>query len=1301
MKRLLLLLSYFTWQTICIAQSIENPAFDRCDIPAFHITKVKITKDTTYVFCSYYVEAGSWASISKETYLRDSKTHKKFPILRSSGLPFSPKTRDFDQNESCELLFCFPSIAGTEQFDFIENEGERAFNIYNVNLKRSYKVSYSDMELKHISEMLSDYDSFNESDNTIQYKDYAKSLNNLSSYYLSKGNYAEAIRLGKVEVEIREKIFGNKHQSYIEALGNLASYYAILGDYDNAIHWRTEELKTRKSILGTENSQYIYSLEELATYYYDDKDIAEAIRIQQEVTCLKKKVLGTENVGYASSLTWLAEYNYELNNYEEAIRACTEAMEIYKKQLGKENPNYTMSLSSLALFYYDTYKYKYALQLQSEVVDILKRVVGSENTDYAASLSRLADYNFKLSNYDEAIKLGTDAMNIFKNVLGSENPDYAASLSRLADYNSQVGNYPEAIRLGIEAKKLYKTVLGTENEYYASTISNLAGYYLDIGNYDETSRLMTEAYEIYKKIFGPESLNSAISLNNFADYNSHVGNYPEAIKLVTEAMEIYKLVIGTEHPLYATSLINLANYNSNVGNYSEAIRLGTEAMEIIKRILGTKHSLYATSLHSLAINYSEVGNYLEAIRLGTEAMETYKLLFGSNHPDYARSLNSLAVYYSYLGNDSEALRLETEAIEIRKNVLGREHPLYTTSLLNLAGIYTRLNNYSEAIKLGIEAKEIIKTILGTGHPYYAQSLNHLAHFNLEQNNYHEAFNYLQEFLSLSQSYVLHNFSELSSRIQENMWVYKYAYKYNTLFPNIVNKYQTKESISELYNKTCLFAKSLLLNTNIEMRKLILESGDPIIVDKYNKLVSNISIYNKLMEKPIKERFMNADSLYRVIEQEEITLARESKAYGDYTHNLTINWKDIEKELGDDDIAIEFLDFPIINSDSTMYVALTLKKGYDCPHMVSIFERSQLNAIQENPYNTETDLSDLVWKPLGEELEGVKNVYFSPSGELHRIGIEYLPISNTENISEEYTLHRLSSTRQLAVIQDKTEGQKSILYGGINYDEKSSAFETDSDFVEGAALRSAFSRANVDSLSLRSSFEYLEGSKREADMIADDLKRHRVPYIYYGGVDGTEESFKRLDGIKPKTMHIATHGFFLTEEEAEKSKFARQEIKLKSEEIPNTKRFVEDKPMTRSGLLFSGCNRAFRHEQIPEAEEDGILTAQEISMLDLRGLDLVVLSACQTGLGDLVSGEGVFGLQRGFKKAGANTILMSLDKVNDEATMILMVEFYKNLMEGKSKHESLKDAQKHLRQIDNGKYDSPKYWASFIMLDGLN
>jgi CHAT domain-containing protein len=499
----------------------------------------------------------------------------------------------------------------------------------------------------------------------------------------------------------------------------------------------------------------------------------------------------------------------------------------------------------------------------------------------------------------------------------------------------------------------------------------------------------------------------------------------------------------------------------------------------------------------------------------------------------------------------------------------------------------------------------------------------------------------------------------------------------------------------------LFAKGILLSTDVEMRKLILESGDTTLITKYNNLLSNISIYNKLIETPNNKRYVDTDSLNRVIEQQEMELARESKLYGDYTHNLTISWKDVQKGLDDNDIAIEFLNFPIYNTDSTMYVALTLKKEYDSPHMVTLFEEKQLKAISEDVYYTYTDVSDLVWKPLEEELIGVKNIYFAPSGELHRIGIEYLPINKMKNISDVYTLHRLSSTRQLAVIQDETEGKNNILYGGLDYDEKSNVILTDSVSTKESILRSAFSRANVDSLSMRSSFEYLEGTKKEADMIAEDMKQHRVPYIYYSGIDGTEESFKQQDGTRPKLMHIATHGFFLTEKEAEKSKFARSKMELRTEGGPKGGRSVEDKSMTRSGLLFSGCNHAIHHEHIPDGEEDGILTAQEISMLDLRGLDLVVLSACQTGLGDIVSGEGVFGLQRGFKKAGAKTILMSLDKVNDEATRILMVEFYRNLMNGKSKYQSLKEAQKHLRQVDNGKYDDPKYWASFIMLDGLN
>ena len=910
---------------------------------------------------------------------------------------------------------------------------------------------------------------------------------------------------------------------------------------------------------------------------------------------------------------------------------------------------------------------------------------------------KLEEYGQKRMAADKLFEAAT----LEKKEIGPNSYWYANTLSYCARLYNETGCYEKAYELCKDAVEIYKKVFGTSHPAYASKLSLFAGCNSYLGNYAEALRLATEVLEIRKNVLGIGHTNYAIALDNLANYYSDLGNYTEAIRLGTEAMEIIKKNFGTEHPDYALSLNNLSGYNSNFGNYAEAIRLANEAMEIWKNVFGELHPDYATSLGNLANYYSDLGNYAEAVRLDKEAMEIWKTLLGPENHEYARSLNNLGLSYSYLGNYAEAIRLETEAMGVAKKVFGTEHPIYATLLGNLALINSNYGNYAEAIRLEAEAMGIRKKVFGIKHPEYALSLKNLANYNSDMGNYAEAYKYCQQNTRIIQSHIRKIFSGLSSTLQKSMWEWKYADDFNFILPNCVVRCQTDESISELYDMTCLFAKGILLNTGIEMRKLILESGDSIMIQKYDTLSKNISIYNKLIEKPQSDRYLDADSLNSVIQKQEMELARDSKAYGDYTHNMTIKWKDVQKNLGDNDIAIEFLDFPIINTDSTLYVALTLKRDYDSPRMVTLFEKKQLTAITENIYYSQTDVSNLVWKPLKEELKGIRNIYFAPSGELHKIGIEYLPISKTENICDVYTLHRLSSTRQLAVVQDETKGKNTILYGGINYDEKSNIISTDSASPKEPVLRSAFTyRANVDSLSLRNSYDYLEGTKKEADLIAEDMKQHSIPYNYYSGTDATEESFKHLDGTMPKVMHIATHGFYFTEEEAVKSQFARPEMELLTDGGIRAGRIVEQKPMTRSGLLFSGCNRTVRHEKVPDEEEDGILTAQEISTLDLRGLDLVVLSACQTGLGDIVSGEGVFGLQRGFKKAGAKTIIMSLWNVNDESTMKMMTSFYHHYLEGMSKEEAFHAAQDELRKASPSQQERPD-WAAFIMLDGLN
>lgn len=1144
------------------------------------------------------------------------------------------------------IIFFSQGIMSWGQSDTLSYESIMGYYKSKTNMIEFYKLSENSNK---VNELTTERDLFIEKLGDSWGKGWFYA--HMSYKFWSSGAYQEALENGNKAVDIFSKVFGMKSVEYAGLLNNLALIHSDLGNYTEALDLGTRALEIRGDLLGPEHPDYAGSLENIAIYNTYLGNYSEALKYEQKAMEIKKTVLGTEHLDYINSLSNLAYCYDQLGNYPEAIGLGTEAIEL------------------------------------------LKRVLGTEHRNYATALDNLAGYYSDFGNYVDAIRIGTEVMEIKKRILGPEHPDCITSLANLANYNYHIGNYPEAISLGTEVMKLLKKILGSEHPDYATALNNIAGYYYTYGDFKEAIRLGTEALEIRKNILGLNHPSYSESLSNLALYNEQVGNDTESIRLKIETIESLKIAVGTKHPKYAKALNDLAASFADQGYYSEAIRLGTEAMEIRKEILGPNHPSYAESLHTLALIQFCQGNTEGAISLTKEVIEIDKEIYGVDHPHYARSLGSLALCYSDIGNYDEAIKLGTKALNILGKILGTEHPDYATTIGSLALYNDELGNHLEAINLGTKVTEIMKNVYGTNHKRYAESLNNLSSSYCYLRNYPIGYNLLLQSLNISQEIILSRFSEMSSGLQESLWKDKYSYEYNSYFPSIVYRHQISESVTELYDKTALFAKGILLNTSIAMRKQILESGDSALIDRYYALVANKSIFDMQLEKPINERFLDIDSLRSVIQRQEMELVRDSKAYGDFARNLRINWKDVQQKLGNDDIAIEFLDFPLVGSDSTMYVALTLKQGYDNPHMTILFEKRQLKSIPEDNYYTHNDLYDLIWTPIEEELAGVKNIYFSPSGDLHRIGIEYVPVTMTENICDKYILHRLSSTRQLAFIQDDTKGEKSVLYGGLKYDAVvSDTIPVSSSTRENRSF-TFVPRAIVDSLDIRGSYKYLPGTKEEADHIVSYLNTHSIPYKYYYGVAGTEESFKGLDGSKPKTLHIATHGFYMTEQDAERKNFARP---LLQEE---TRVYHEDKPMTRSGLLLSGCSRALNHENIPDGIEDGILTADEISKLDLRGLDLVVLSACQTGLGDITSGEGVFGLQRGFKNAGAKTIIMSLWKVSDIATQHLMTSFYNHYLSGMPKEQSFRMAQKELREMIDPGQNKPD-WAAFVMLDGI-
>jgi CHAT domain-containing protein len=502
-------------------------------------------------------------------------------------------------------------------------------------------------------------------------------------------------------------------------------------------------------------------------------------------------------------------------------------------------------------------------------------------------------------------------------------------------------------------------------------------------------------------------------------------------------------------------------------------------------------------------------------------------------------------------------------------------------------------------------------------------------------------------------------------------------------PYVTFKHNSSSNVRELYS-ALLFSKGMLLNSSIELQSVIAESGNELLEKQYRDLQS---VHHQIDKR--RENMINADSLMRMAEDLEYILIRDSKSYGDYTRNLKLLWEDVQNELSDNDIAIEFVDFSIPGADSTMYAALLLRKGWDAPKMMTLFEKSELEKLiavgDSKLYGgyIGKQITTLIWEPLEEYLNEGDNVYFSPSGVLHHLAIESLPTEDNRLMSERYNLYRLSSTKQLCYDHPVPKYDKAVLYGGLTYD-----LDEETMVAESRAYRStrdlyAMRGFETDSF-YRDGWNALPGTKREVENISTALASADIQNSLFEGQAGNEESFRTLSGQKNRIIHIATHGFFLPLEKARHEEYFRPV----NDNVPEV-----DNSMRRSGLMLAGGNRAWRGEPVPDGVEDGVLTSQEIVSLDLRGADLVVLSACETGLGE-VTGEGVFGLQRAFKKAGAQTLIMSLWRVSDAATEVMMSEIYANLLAGKSKRESFLTAQAAVRK----KFAEPYYWAAFIMLD---
>ena len=631
--------------------------------------------------------------------------------------------------------------------------------------------------------------------------------------------------------------------------------------------------------------------------------------------------------------------------------------------------------------------------------------------------------------------------------------------------------------------------------------------------------------------------------------------------------------------------------------------------------------------------------------------------------DKSNLYQTLASIYQKQGKIDQAIESEKECGNLRKNLEDKE--LYALHLLTMAQYYWIKGDMSDAeayCEYSIDASAWKYPQLVTT----AQQL--LSILKKEQNKSQESLYLAKKALSYSDKE-----SNLYTRDH-------YLAHFNTAY----HYYKNGDYVNA---EKCLYHLLDSLRTKIitEMTDMKSEQKQRL----WNHYEHYFLMYRSIVEKSDRSAVLLSKLYDYILFSKSLLLDTEIKQGAKSISRLNVKWNDIQQHLTNDAIAVEFISTIEDNRDYSTYHALIIDKNSSSPRMITLYSESKLKEIEKT-----RDISDivgeLIWKPILAQYTTVKDIYFSPDGILHMLPIEYYSADGKNSMFENYNMYRLSSTKEIVREVESQHPRSAVLYGGLDYNQ----------FIDNASGSNASEIPSVwRGIAERGGFDPLFNTVLETQEIKELLAGKNISTTLYNGGMGTEESFRNLSGHSHSIIHLATHGMYVNPDGIDTKKNENNFDFLESLASVNDP-VKEDIALTHSFLVMAGGNRVISRIPVSDKSNDGILTSKEISQLDLRGLDLVVLSACESALGDINNG-GVYGLQRGFKKGGANTIVMSLGKVDDEATRILMVDFYRNLMSGKTKRESLQEAQQYLRKVENGKYDDPRFWASFIMLDGLN
>lgn len=1049
---------------------------------------------------------------------------------------------------------------------------------------------------------------------------------------------------------------------------------------------------------------------------------------------------------------WMRTMRYMLETYNKSKKIDPSAREILvvfeanNEKIHDQWETYASNLETIATTYTLMKEYDKAEELVVKMMYIMEQNSGKNTNDYKnlevvlRALVEQTGHTEKLNG--SALLSAADEQRVLK-TLGVEEGD----IEKLGAYLA-ANDYLNAIKVFEKSASVIGNFYRSRNEYSAYVLMNLgmAHSYREIGNLARSFQMLNEAHAISKQNLKPEDDANIIVLMSMGEFYQLNGSPKDASSYYSEALGVLDESRTEENKkandeMYYNIASRLASTYATMGYYSDAEEIYFDVLDYKAKANGVNSELYAIQKTALASLYYQMQLFSLAEKMYMEAEQILSLK-GNDYPAYIDLLNRMAVNYQVRGNYQKAEVIFNRLKEVYARTLGKQSASYENVLGNLGLMYYHQGNFDKAKATYDESNERLLTRIDNFFSSLSEEdkTNFYNSVKVHFNTYYafvvaNASEHPQELGNMYSQALLTKglLFRSSNRMRQSILASNdeqlkadYA-QWQANKEKLVKAYQMGDGekknsgidVDKLENEAIQLERALskksqqfgeLLTARPTWREVQqqLREGEAAVEiirvweskpDYEFQYIGKGLTYDTLGEQGfarVAELLSDRTPAAKAgVAERDVMLAINGKS----TKGLTL--KQIGALLAVDPAVIKlkkeatkattyevklYADsvFKRIYVRQTVYAALVItKETVDHPKLVRLHNGEQLegrylkyyrNAIQSK---LSDELSyDQFWKPIQLACGNAKTVYVSPDGVYNMININTLFNPQTEKyVIDEQAIQLVANTSDLLVPAPVSRAGAALLIGFPDYNQQTET-TTSNETTNYSLLKSDTTQRFMNG----STVTELPGTQIEINSIEAILKTQKVDVEKWLFSKATEENIKKIHS--PKILHIATHGFFMSEGVGEGDRsWAGMDIAA-----------FNKNPLFRSGLLLAGAGKSIATGKALASGEDGIFTAYEAMNLDLQNTDLVVMSACETGLGTVESGEGVYGLPRAFRSAGAHSVLMSLWKVDDRATQELMTEFYKKWQQS-NKQVTFRQAQQLIRQ----KFDHPFYWGAFVMI----